>query len=221
MLSVILPRWDEPTVIELTKDNLKKELVSLPDSQLIIANSWAQGIQNATCDFICLVEPDCLVSSGYFVSNYNLFKKNKQFRKLAMMSSSIGLNNWGNRIYGYHLEQVTYEGESLSTTEWEVQPMREKKSTSVFPIQISFLPGAIIRKSVMEAIIKEFGSFDNKDLVKLSTEISFFLWGTGRRININPNTTYVSTLENLDSPTQFKWKANAAAQNIFLQEQIQ
>lgn len=221
MLSIILPRWEEPTVVELTKENLQNELHVLPDSELIVADSWVQGIQKSTCDFVCLVEPDCLVSSGYFSSNLGLFKKNSQFRKLAMVSSAVGLNNWGNKIYGYHMEEVTYGKEGdIQTTSWEIQPFREKRSSNLFPVQIGFLPGAIIRKSAMTAILKKFEKLDATDLVKLSTDISMYLWGTGRRVHVNPNSTYVSTDRNIQAPKIFKWKANSQAKALFAQEII-
>lgn len=222
MLSIILPRWEEKTVVDYTKELIAKELSALPDAEIIVADSWSKGLDKAKCDFVCLIEPDCLVSSGYFTSNYNLFKKNSQFRKLAMVTSSVGLNNWGNRIFGYTLEQVQYgDGKKgISTKDWEIQPTREKKSSSLFPIQVGFLPGAIIRKSAMQDILSHVQNIDNQDLAKLSIDASFYLWGSGRRVHVNPNTTYVSTDKLIASPAQFNYELPDTAQAIFTQEVI-
>lgn len=218
-LSVILPRWDEPTVIEMTKDNLHRELLSLPGSELIVCDSWLEGIGRSRADMICLVEPDCLVSSGYFNTLYKLFKKNNQFRKLAMLGSTVGLNNWGNQIYGYHLEKVTYGLEDNRISQWEIQPFKEKRSSSMFSIQVCYLPGALIRRSALQAILEEFEEFDLRDPVKLSTNVSFFLWDSGRRVYVNPSTTYVSTQAN-DNPEYFKWRDSSKAMNLFEAERI-
>lgn len=222
MLSVILPRWDDPPVIEMTRDNIQNELRSVVDAELIVANSWLDGLNKSRTDFVCLIEPDCLVSSGYFSSNLSLFLKNKQFRKLAMVSSAIGLNNWGNKIYGYHMERVTYgkDDDNIQTTCTEIQAFRERRSSSLFPVQVGFLPGAIVRRSAMQAILQEFKKLDMQDLVKLSTDISFYLWSTGRRVYVNPNTTYVSTDRRLENPDSFKWKLATEAEHIFEQEFI-
>jgi hypothetical protein len=152
-----------------------------------------------------------------------LFKKNFQFRKLAMVSSGVGLNNWGNKIYGYHMEEVTYgnwkDTKGVATKQVEIQPFREKRSSGLFPVQIGFVPGAIIRRGALQAAMNELdGKLDPRNLVKLSTEVSFYLWETGRRVHVSPSTTYVSTDECLDSPVQFKFDLNPEARHIFSQE---
>lgn len=219
MLSVIIPNTDEPTVVQLTYDNLRKELFSVDGSELIVADNWLAGLEKAQGDYISLVEPDCLVSGGYFSSNLGLFRKNAFYRKLAMVSSCVGVDNWGNRIYNYKLDKVVAGDEKLSVGYWHIAAERRKKGSGLYPIQIGFVPGAIFRKSALQKLVKQV-DLQNRDLVALSTEISFNLWNSNRRIAINPNTTYVSTDRNIENPADFKFKVPDRAANIFTQEQI-
>lgn len=221
MLSVILPRTDEPTVLQLTQENLQKELGSVPGAELLLADNWEDGIMRARNDFICLVEPDCLVSSGYFASNLGLFTKSDHFRKLAMVTSAVGLDNWANRIFGYKLESIEYgDPKVMSTSEMEIRPVKTKTQNSLFAIEIGFLPGAVIRKSVARYLLNEFKQLRTKNLVQLSTETSFRLWETGRRVHVNPNTTYVSTVPYLAEPPRFKWKLEPGTYSMFEKESI-
>lgn len=219
MLTVIIPNTDEPTVIRLTYDNLRRELSSIDGSELLIAKSWEAGLQQAKGEFVCIVEPDCLVSSGYFSSNLSLFLKNDHFRKLAMIASCLGVDNWGNRIYNYKLDKVTSGNRKLSVSYWRIAPERKKKTHILYPAQVGFVPGAIFRRSALAEVAKEIG-FKSKDLVELSTKISFHFWASNRRILVNPNTTYVSTDRSLENPPLFKPKVPNAAANLFKQEQL-
>mgnify|MGYP003450299095 FL=1 len=103
MLSVVILDDGEPNVIKLTYENLHKETKQIQDSELIVAKDWFDALSVIKNKYVCLVEPDCLVSSGYFSSQMGLFKKNPYMRKLAMLSSATGVNNWANRVYGYKL----------------------------------------------------------------------------------------------------------------------
>lgn len=219
MLSVILVRSEEPTVVQLTQENLQKELKALNGAELLVTDSWEEGIKKAKNNFICLVEPDCLVSSGYFASNVGLFLKNNQFRKLSMISSAVGLNNWANRIYGYELQRK-WGGTDIKVGDMRIQPARNKKSTNLFSIQAGFVPGAIIRKSAADNILNHFKRLPMRDLVKLSTDVSFFLWGSGRRIQVNPNSTYISTRKDLDNAERFTWNFDKSSLSIFEKEMI-
>lgn len=211
MLSVILPRTDEPSVVQLTQENLQRELSTVKGAELLLVDRWEEGVARSKNDFLCFVEPDCLVSSGYFSSNLGLFLKNSYFRKLAMVSSCVGLNNWGNRIYGYEIDGVWSEEENnVRTKNKFIVPAKEKKSNSLFSIQSGFFPGSVIRKSAAGSALKEFKSFQTRNLVQLSTDLSFYFWNTGRYVQVNPNTTYISTAEYLANPPQFKWKLDKA-----------
>lgn len=188
MLSVIIRDDGEPNVIKLTYENLFKELKAVPESELLVADEWLVALDKVKNDYVCFVEADCLVSSGYFASQIGLFKKNTYMRKLAMMSSAVGINNWANRIYGFKLGNRYVEG---------IVPVREQSSKGIYPIQMGYLPGSIIRTNMLRNALKSARITKTKDLdlVGLSAVISLEFWqqGDGNRVHINPNTTYVTT----------------------------
>lgn len=188
VLSVIILEGDEPNVIKLTYENLYKEIKSIPDAELIVAKDWFDAVSVIHNKLVCFVESDCLVNSGYFASQLSLFNKNSHMRKLAMLSSAVGVNNWANRIYGYKLGENYADG---------VIPVKEKVSSSVHPIQMGFLPGAIVRPSMLMKAIRTLDIKDHTkmDLVSLSCALSLEFWkqGDGNRVHINQNTTYVTT----------------------------
>jgi hypothetical protein len=188
MLSTIILEGTEPNVIKLTYENLFKEMKQIPDGELIVAQNWFDALSVVKNKYVCLVESDCLVSSGYFASQMGLFKKNPYMRKLAMLSSATGVNNWATRVYGYKLGGNYTDG---------IIPVLDKTSTSVHPVQMGFVPGAIIRVEMLKKALStlKFSSHDDMNLVTMSAMISIAFWkqGDGNRVHINPNTTYVTT----------------------------
>jgi len=199
MLSVIIKDSHEPNVIKLTYENLHRELKDI-DSELLVASDWidaVMGLETGHENFVCMVEADCLVNSGYFSSQMGLFKKSPYFRKLAVMSSATAINDWSNKIYGYRLGDNYTEG---------VIPNSEQKSTVPYAVQIAYIPGSVIRLANLQSLfdnLKPNNSWDN-DLVYFSTQISLGFWRRGRgqgwsagssgnRVHLNPNATYVTT----------------------------
>lgn len=189
MITVAIKDEGEETVTRMTYENLYKELKDVPGSDLIVVDNWFDAVPRAKKNlYVCFVEADCLVNSGYFASQLGLFKKNPYFRKLAMLSSGTGVNNWGNKFYGYSLGNSYSDG---------IIPNTDKKSNTVYPIQVGFVPGSIIRVSMLGKVMAglKYGNALQDDLVHLSTVLSLAFWnqGDGNRVHINPNTTYVST----------------------------
>lgn len=215
MLSVILLRNDEPTVVQLTQENLTRELGSVRGAELLLADTWEEGFSRAKNPYVCFVEADCLVSSGYFSSLIGLFLKNDHFRKLAMVSPCVGLDNWGNRIYGYSLQQIQYgkDDAEVVVKQWELRASRDKTSSGLFAIEAGSLPGAVLRYSAAATIIKELHGLTFKNPVELSIKASLFLWSTGRRVHVSPNTTYVSTRKDLDVIPKFSYKLPDVVKN--------
>jgi len=188
MLSIVILDSGEPNVIKLTYENLFREIKSIPDGELLVEKDWFNALDKIHNKYVCFVEPDCLVSGGYFASQMGLFNKSGYTRKLAMMSSAIGINNWANRIYGFKLDSDLADG---------IIPVKEKTSNSVHPVQMGFVPGSIIRVSMLRKALEELKitSYKDTNLVALSAEISLAFWkqGDGNRVHINPNSTYVTT----------------------------
>lgn len=196
MLSVIILDNHEPKVIELTYENLFNELRYIPESEIIVADDWFEALQLVKNPFVCLVEADCLVDTGYFSDLLEVFKDHKMYRTLAMVSSATGIVYEDTKIYGYSMGNEYLDS---------VIPVRSKISSKPYELKVAYLPGSIIRTKTLKKILKDFPinpSWKN-DLVFLSTEICLTLWGvkgvkksphsSGNSIFINPNTTYITT----------------------------
>lgn len=239
MITVIIRRTDEPKVIQMTQADLSRQLGSINGAEIILEDTWTEGLRKVRTPYVCLIEPDCVFSSSYFSSNVGLMKKAHERvqtstamggggnQKLAMISSCLGIRDFGNRIYNYELKKIKLPGyettliddKPLEIREWHIQPKREKLNMKLYHVQVGFVPGAVIRMSAIKDIIED-ELWNGDDLVKLSTALSFYLWDTGRRIQLNPNTTYVSSDMNLESPPLFTTKVPLKVGNIFLQEMI-
>ena len=216
MLTVVIKDDGEENVVKLTYESLWKELKDIPGAELLTINHWLDYNLTSNSDnkYVCFVEADCLVNSGYFSSQLGLFKKNPKFRKLAMLSSGIGVNNWANKFYGYTLGNHYSDG---------VIPVKDNKSKSLYPVQIGYVPGAIIRRSMLITAFKDLkpnNSWEN-DLVYLSTQLSLAFWrqGDGNPVYINPNTTYVTTEDYVNDIGKFDCEAGDLV-DMFRRESI-
>lgn len=234
MISVIIKRTDEPKVIQMTQSDLVRQLGAINGAEIILEDTWTEGLKKVRTPYVSLVEPDCVFSAGYYASNVGLIVKAHEkaqgkaghsmgsggFQKLAMITSCLGVRDFGNRIYSYELDKVK-EGEinDVKLKGWHIVPTRTKLNMKLYSVQVGFVPGAVIRMSAIKDIIED-ELWDGVDLVQLSTALSFYLWDTGRRIQVNPNTTYVSSDKNLEKPPLFDTKVPARVANIFHQQGI-
>jgi hypothetical protein len=212
MITVVIKNDGEPKVIQLTYQNLWKELKDIPGAELKINADWFEELPKTKNTFICFVEADCLVSSGYFASMLGLFNKSRMLRKLAMMSSSTGVENWANKFYGYSIQKAEYGDDELSIIQPVVQPNKEMKSRGVYPVQIGYMPGSLIRVATLKNMLNEtnFNPDSSGDLVYLSTQISLGFWrhGDGNRVHLNPNSAYVTTEKYVNDLGQFDPQAS-------------
>lgn len=200
MITVVIKDNGEEKVTQFTYENLWRELKDIPGAQLLIEKDWFGPVYKPSINkYICFVEADCLVSSGYFHSQVGLLKKDAYFRKLAMLSSTTGVNNWANRFYGYCIDKRNPQ---------RVVPIREKRTSSVDSVQIGYVPGSIIRVSMLKQVLPKIQSANAEkiDLVLFSTEVSLAFWrtGDGNRVHINPNATYVTTEDYVNDLGQFE-----------------
>lgn len=226
-MTVIIKRNAEPTVIQLTQENVMRELQSMRNSEMLLEDSWTQGLKKVRTPYVCLMEADCTLSGSYLSSNFGLMTKDDRnptkgtggYLKRAMLASCLGYRSFANRIYNYQLTLVTDKGQLVSISDWQLRPNRDKRSTKPYHVQVGFVPGAIIRMTAIRDIIDSF-NWDEPNLVKLSTGLSFYFWDTNRRIQINPNTTYVSNEDYLEDPPAFKFPRPDKALNIFVGQGI-
>lgn len=227
MLTVIIKRSEEPKVVQLTQENIMRELRSVIGAEMLLEDTWKDGLRKTRTPFAMLVEPECVLSANYVSSNLGLMRKNENvsgkgggYTKLAMIASCLGIERFDNRIYSYRVGDVIMSKPSkdgISTGTRMVSPITKKPSQGLYHAQIGFVPGAVMRY----ASIKDCDvDWDMTDLVALSTKVSLHLWGTGRRIEVNPNTTYVSGAKflNIDAPLAATVTNRAAA--IFSREGI-
>lgn len=204
MITVVIKDNGEEKVTQFTYENLWRELKDIPGAQLKIETNWFSPVYQPTVNkYICFVEADCLVSSGYFLSQVGLLKKDAYFRKLAMLSSTTGVNNWANRFYGYSIDPRNPK---------RVTPNREKRTSVVDSVQIGYVPGSIIRISMLKTALTKMGDdvLPEGDLVLFSTNLSLAFWrtGDGNRVHINPNATYVTTENYVNDLGQFEVDAS-------------
>lgn len=208
MLTVVIRHDGEDNVTELTYENLWKELKNIPETELLVDGNWLNSLSRVKTKYVCFVEADCLVNSGYFESQLGLFKKNKYFRKLAMLTSATAVNNWANKFYGYEVAEKWTGDDGLSVRHNIIVPVKVKKSTAVYPVQMGYVPGAIIQADMLRGALttvkQDIGRFD--DLVLMSTLLSITFWkqGDGNRVHINPNATYVTTEDYVNDIPQFE-----------------
>jgi hypothetical protein len=194
VVTVLISKNDEPKVYEYTKILLEKESFPLGSSVALVDN-WAQGLEDCKTEYVCFVEPDCLVSSGYFSSLAGLVKSNPKYTKLAMLSSATAVKYWPNRFFGYE-----YDGCKLA-------PVKNKKSNSFYRVRVGYAPGALIRTSIIKEVVKKNKNIlDDFDLVKMSVGLSLAFWsrGDGCPVYVNPITTYVTNCEDVGVDNEIK-----------------
>ena len=221
MVTIILKRSAEPTVIQMTQEWIMQELRGLNGSEMLLTDTWKEGLRKVRTPYVCLLEADCVLSVDYLADNVGLMKKLSTgvgpykgggYTKLAMIGSSVGVKTFDNRIYNY---QIDTDGRKKCP----VYPNRVPRSSSLYEVQVAFVPGAIIRMSALGRDLEKL-PWDDKNLVKMSAAVSFNFWNTNRRISINPNTIYVSDEEYLSAPPRFDNKLPDHAREIFSKEGI-
>lgn len=226
MLTIVIKRSDEPTVIQMTQEAIMKELRPINGAEMLLEDRWVDGLRKVRTPYVCLVEADCTLSAQYISSNFNLMRKTTEtvkskgggWTRIAMLSSCLGINKFENRIFDYRLDKKTDKGPDIALINWNVSPNRKKPSAKPYFAQIGFVPGAILRMSSIKDVIDTI-PWDESNLVRMSAIVSYHLWGTERRVRVNPNTTYVSTYKNLEKSI-ITPKVPDHASNIFIQEMI-
>lgn len=204
MLSVIIHDNNEPNVIRYTYQDLYKELKDIPGAELIVSDDWFVALKKVRNNYVCLVESDCLVSPGFFQRQIQELLKSP-LRKISMLTPVVAVNKWDNCFYGYNI------GGKFTDS---VIPIRVRKSHVIYPVQVGYMPGAIIRTKMLRQAIEDLGaniSWKN-DLVFLSTQLSLAFWRQGRGghkdqngnpVYINPAVTYVTTEDYVNDIGQF------------------
>lgn len=226
MLTAIIKRNDNSDDAQMVLKSIMGEMWAIKDSDIFIENRWIDGIKKVKTPFMMLLEADCVLSGSYISSNLGLMIKDNHnetkgtggYLKRAMMASCVGYQDFANRIYNYELHKVE-EGSDIKIRYWGVSLSRDKRSSTPYAAQVGFVPGAIIRCSSLNGLASKF-NWDDPNIIRMSTKLSFHFWDTNRRVQINPNTTYVSNSTQVIEPTQFKFERYDKAFNLFERERI-
>lgn len=209
MLTVVIRDNGEPNVVQLTFENLYSELKDIYGSELLVRDRWFD-LDNVKNRYVCFVEADCLVSPGYFKAQMEGLNKKGYSRLTGVMSGATAINYWPNQIYGYQAGLV--DG---------LLPNRKPKSSVPFTVQVAYIPGAILRMTMLKTALQDL-KFDGleEDLVYLSGELSIAFWKRGYRVYVNPKASYLTTEEYVNDIGSFGTSMNEEVLNLFLRESI-
>lgn len=222
MLTVIIKDCGEPNVIQLTFEQLYKELKDIPGSELLIKPSW--DIRDVKNRYVCFVEADCLVSEGYFKQLLKSFDALSP--RVVALTSATAVSRWENEIYGYSVGL----NQNIVT-----MPIRRPKSRQKpYQVQIAYIPGTIIRTVSLKRILKELKIKDvEQDLVYYSLLVSLGIWQSGistdakhplgqlgTQICMNPNVAYCTTEDYVNDIGQFEEVLDSTLLSLFSMESI-
>lgn len=180
MLSIIIPKHRSSKWIEV----LSKHHLGGLDHEIIHADNWQEGYKKSRGEFVCFLDPDCDFSNDYFAKNMQVFTSQSSFKRLAMVASAVETPK--HKVYGYLL---TLHGQPA------VLPSYIRSSAEPYGVQIAYVPGAIIRRTMLEKVDHLFD-----DALNNSVRLSLEFWKLGSRCFINPETTFYSKTENIDLP---------------------
>lgn len=203
MLTVIIKDNGEKNVTKFTYQALWRELKDIPGAELYVNSSWFEGLKrmNSKNRFVCFVEPDCLVGSGYFSSMLGLLEKNEDKRSIAVMGSATAVSIWVNKMFGYKMNDAFDK---------QITPIKQDDIRAPHPVQIAYVPGSIIRVTMLKHFLEAYPMTDGleDDLIKLSLILSLGFWGQsvgngiGCRVYINPLSTYATTENHVNDIAQ-------------------
>lgn len=192
MLTCIIKNDGEDDVTQMTYESVWHELKDIPGAELVVSDDWFTYLPEVKNNYVCLLEADCLISEDYFKKQLKEFRTNPG-RKLSMLTAHTCVKWWENGFYGYSID---YKFANF------VVPNSKKKSSAAYPIEVGFMPGAIIRVSMLRDVLA--GIESTNDLVLLSTQLSLAFWRqgadgpakkiqNGNPVYVNPSVDYVTT----------------------------
>lgn len=146
--------------------------------EIINAPSWSDGLEVAKGEYVCFMEPEARVSDSFFHDLLDVFLEQPSFRKLAFVAPSVSKPSWlsTKRVYGYKISKST------------IIPSFSKSSISPYSIQIGYLPGAIMRKSILPNL-----DDIEKDPIMGSVRLCLNFWSNGLRCLVDPRAVYTVT----------------------------
>lgn len=221
MLSVIIRDCGEPNVIQLTFEQLYKELKDISGSELLIRDKW--DLTDVKNRYVCFVEPDCLVSEGFFKKQLEAFSALSP--RVVALGHGTAVKYWDNKIFGYCLS-ADYDA--------TVVPIRKAKTSRPYPVQIAYIPGTVIRTASLKRILKKLTiSHLEEDLVYYSSLVSLGIWNggittdakhplgqLGTQIHLNPNVSYCTTEDYVNDIGRYNEPMEGNLISLFSRESI-
>jgi len=203
MLTIIISGREEDKVVDYTEWLVYKQVEKIDSVDIIRAKSLKEGLEKTKSEYVCYVEPDCLFSPRYFLIGIASFLTNPRFRKLAISGAAVAERYWDKKVYGY----VKHENEVFCRGDTPVAVPHL--------VQIAYIPGAVIRRSVVNLT-----DFDEDFPVESSVEVCIDVWDSGNRVMINPNITYVSNRNDIIRDFKHIKEVPGKVQKIFRREYI-
>ncbi len=150
---------------------VQSDLIGI-ESEVIIAN-WKEGFEQSSGQFIYFLEKDSDYRGGLFIRGLIDMVIKSSFRKLAMVCPVVEELGRDRSVYGYKCDDG-------------VTTVLKRPGDYIYPIQIGYIPGSIIRRSALEANLPDLDG----TTLQNSVEFSIALWSKGLRIHLDPGMTY-------------------------------
>lgn len=200
MLTVLLIDNGERTVVQMTYKDIWREIKDIPGAELKVTKNWVDEIQLVDNKYTCILEADCLVSSGYFSSLLGYIKKNAmELNKMAALTSTTAVKNWAVRVYGFSM------GSDLID---KVIPNKIKKDITrpFYTVQIGYIPGAIMRTKFLKQVLEELKPKNSwrKDTIFLSAQFSLAFWTKNWMVYLAPSPVYCTTEDYVNDIAKFE-----------------
>lgn len=161
-----------------------------------------QSWRDAKTEFISFVPTGKVIADDYFDELLKVFSDRPLFRKLSMVSPSIGIKDESS-VFGWLVSPTS------------ILPSRIRSSSEPYAIQIGYLLGAVIKKTALERLQPKFTNADLSDSINLSLE----LWDSGLRCFIHPKVT-IEGARRLSLPIKYSPEVREEIRTIWRRELV-
>lgn len=141
-------------------------------------NQW----KNYNADYISFVPANSSLDDDYFFKLVQVYIDRPAYRKISMVSPVVSMPKVD--IYSWNITKNGYESTGLG------------RSRSPYAVQISYLPGAVIKKTALQKLNPTFTGDDMQDSINLSVA----LWNSGLRCFVDPDSAIEIDDNTLDDP---------------------
>lgn len=144
-------------------------------------NQW----RDFDTDFISFVPEGTNLPDDYFYRLMKVYADRPAYRKISMVSPVVSIPS--TEIYSWNITDSGYSSTDI------------RRSTEPYAVQISYLPGAVIKKTALQKLNPEFTGDDLQDSINFSVA----LWRSGLRCFVDPESLYESENFVLEEPMMY------------------